>query len=52
MKYLTMTVNGSHGSTFEAETDDEAVELAERAGYEVFDIQAQMDGTPILVIAE
>lgn len=45
-----MTVGGGHGSEFTADSDDEAIAMAEAAGYEVLDVTDSMTG-PILVIA-
>lgn len=52
IKYITMTPSGGMGSAFEAYDDDDAIRQASKAGYTVLDIQAMMDGTPILVIPE
>lgn len=53
MKYVTMTVGGSKGSTFDASNDDEAEAMATAAGYKVLDITDQaFEPELILVVAE
>ena len=52
MKYQTMTPLGSRGSAFEADSDEDAVKQASRAGYVILDITYASDGTGILVIPD
>jgi hypothetical protein len=49
-KYVTMGAGGTYGSSFEAETDEEATALAETAGYEVLDVAVLGDENELILV--